>query len=85
MASPCFSSARRWRRCTTAPPPADADRPRPEQYEKLLAGKVAGKPISCLPTYRANDMVMIDEQTIAFRDGSSRVYVTPYAAAAVRT
>jgi hypothetical protein len=45
------------------------------QYEQLLAGKVAGPPVSCLPTYNQNDMVVIDEQTVAFRNGSSRVYV----------
>ena len=43
--------------------------------QQLLAGKVAQAPISCLPTRRANDMVVIDENTIAFKDGTSRVYV----------
>lgn len=37
--------------------------------DKSLAGKVAGKPQSCLPTYRSNDMTVIDEQTLTFRDG----------------
>jgi hypothetical protein len=46
-----------------------------EQYDQLLAGKVAGKPVSCLPTFNQNDMVVIDEQTIAFRQGRGRVYV----------
>src|SRR5689334_6191897 len=45
------------------------------QFEQLLAGKVAGPPLSCLPTYRQNDMVIIDERTIAFREGSNRTYV----------
>jgi hypothetical protein len=44
-------------------------------YQRLLAGKVARAPISCLPTRKANDMVVIDENTIAFKDGSSRVYI----------
>jgi hypothetical protein len=44
-------------------------------YQKLLAGKVAQAPISCLPTRKANDMVVIDENTIAFKDGNSRVYI----------
>ena len=39
-----------------------------------LAGKVAGRPVSCLPPYRANDMEVIDEDTILFRNGST-VYV----------
>jgi hypothetical protein len=44
------------------------------QYQQLLAGRVAMAPISCLPTRRANDMVVVDDNTIAFRDGA-RVYV----------
>ena len=46
-----------------------------QRYEQLLAGKVAGPPVSCLPTYHQDDMVVIDEQTVAFRQGSNRVYV----------
>ena len=46
-----------------------------QQYDRLLAGKVAGPPQSCLPTYHQDDMVVIDENTVAFRQGSSRVYV----------
>ena len=42
---------------------------------QLLAGKVAGQPQSCLPTYRSNDMVVIDDYTIAFRDGTNRVWI----------
>ena len=54
--------------CAVAPQPgrsADAE----SHFQKLIAGKVAGQPVSCLPSYRANDMVVIDDQTIAFRDG----------------
>ncbi|HEU5286444.1 MAG TPA: DUF6491 family protein [Sphingomicrobium sp.] len=61
--------------CAAAPPAgrsADAER----HFQKLIAGKVAGQPVSCLPTYRSNDMVVIDDQTVAFRDGSRRVWVT---------
>jgi hypothetical protein len=46
-----------------------------QEYERLLAGKVAGPPVSCLPSYNQNDMVVVDDHTIAFRNGSSRVYV----------
>lgn len=62
--------------CTTtaAGPPVRSVKAQ-KQYEQLVAGKVAGAPVSCLPTYHQNDMVVIDEQTIAFREGRSRVYV----------
>lgn len=46
-----------------------------QEYERLIAGKVAGPPVSCLPTYNANDMIVIDEQTIAFRQGGNNVYI----------
>jgi hypothetical protein len=60
--------------CTTS-----AQEPAPSmqaqtKYQQLLAGKVAGAPISCLPSRRANDMVVIDDDTIAFKDGA-RVYI----------
>ena len=45
------------------------------RLDKLLAGRVAGKPQSCLPHYRADDMVVIDDYTIAFREGSKRVWI----------
>ena len=46
-----------------------------KEYEQLVAGKVAGAPVSCLASYNQNDMVVIDERTVAFRQGRSRVYV----------
>jgi hypothetical protein len=61
--------------CTTAPSPSATQTARSQsEFQRLTAGKVAGAPISCLPHYRANDMVVIDENTIAFKDGA-RVYV----------
>ncbi|MEO7276951.1 MAG: hypothetical protein ABIW33_02880 [Sphingomicrobium sp.] len=41
----------------------------------LLAGKVATAPIRCLSTYQRNDMVVLDSQTVAYRDGGSRTFV----------
>jgi hypothetical protein len=61
--------------CTTAPPsPTRAARSQAE-LQSLIAGKVAQPAVSCLPSYNADDMVVIDENTIAFRSGASRVYV----------
>ena len=63
--------------CTTAPPSAPMRTAKAQQqYDRLLAGKVAGASISCLPSYNANDMQIIDQDTIAFRTGGgSRVYI----------
>ena len=46
-----------------------------QQYQSLVAGKVAGPEISCLPNYNANDMTVIDGRTLAFRRGAGTVYL----------
>ncbi len=64
--------------CTTAPPSPSADMRSPSgerAYASLLAGKVPGRPLSCLPSYNANDMSVIDGRTIAFRTGTRTVYL----------
>jgi hypothetical protein len=61
--------------CTTAPPAPTRSAQKQQEFQQLLNGKVAQAPISCLPHYRSGDMRVIDDDTIAFRDGSSRVYV----------
>ena len=60
--------------CTTAAPPQPRSAEAEAELQRLVAGKVAGPAVSCLPRYRADRMVVIDDNTIAFRDGS-RVYV----------
>ena len=54
--------------CTTGPEPgrsADAQ----AHLDKLLAGKAPAKAVDCLPHYRANDMVVIDDHTVVFKNG----------------
>lgn len=54
--------------CSTAPQPgrsAGAE----AHLQQLLAGKTAGAPRSCLPGYRSNDMVVIDDNTVVFKTG----------------
>lgn len=46
------------------------------ELTRWLDGKVAGKVQSCLPNYRSQDMVVIDENTILYRDGARRVWRT---------
>lgn len=60
--------------CAAAPQPGRSARAE-SRFQELLAGKVAGPAVSCLPSYRADDMVVIDDETVAFRDGSRRVWV----------
>ena len=61
--------------CTAAPPAPLRTAQSQERYQQLLAGKMAQAPVSCLPSRSANDMTVIDEDTIAFRVGTGRVYV----------
>lgn len=50
--------------------------PRQEaQLRRALADKVPQRPVTCLPTYRSADMEVIDDNTLLFHDGASRVYV----------
>lgn len=63
--------------CNTAPTAdmaAATDRAQ-TRLAGLTAGKVAGTPVSCLPNYRANRMTVIDENTVAFWQTRSRIYV----------
>ena len=63
--------------CTYAPAPQApmVDARAQQKLSRLLAGKVAGPPVSCLPSYRQKDMTVIDDYTIAFRDGVDRVWI----------
>src|SRR5574338_1225840 len=61
--------------CATQPPQPTRTAQSQMRYQQLLAGKVAEAPVSCLRSYNANDMEVIDESTIAFKVGTRRVYV----------
>ena len=60
--------------CTTAPEPMTRSAEAEVHLAKLLAGKTAGTPVSCLSRWRSGDMVVIDDNTVIFRDGPRRVY-----------
>ena len=61
--------------CTTTPQQATRSPDKQVELTQLVAGKVALKPISCLPHYQSGDMRVIDEDTVAFRDGGRRTFV----------
>jgi hypothetical protein len=60
--------------CSTAPVRETRSPRAAEQLASALAGRVPGRPLSCIPTYRADNMQVIDDWTILFRDGGT-VYV----------
>lgn len=64
--------------CTTAPPPPGAamrSASGERAYQSLIAGRVPGRPITCLPNYYSNNMTVIDGRNIAFSVGSRTVYL----------
>ena len=46
-----------------------------QAYQTLIAGKAARPEISCMPSYNASDMTVIDGRTLAFRRGTGTVYL----------
>lgn len=61
--------------CTTAPDRPMRTAERQAAFDNMIAGKVAGKPMSCLPPYLTTDMQVIDESTLVFRQTQSKLYV----------
>jgi hypothetical protein len=60
--------------CTMSPQAPVPNAQAQTTYQRLVDGRVAKAPISCLATYRANDMVVVDDNTVAFRDAGT-VYI----------
>jgi hypothetical protein len=60
--------------CTTAPEPMTRSAEAEAQLSKLLAGKTAGAPVNCLPAWKSGHMVVIDDNTVLFRDSPRRYY-----------
>lgn len=61
--------------CATPPEPTMRSPAAQRSFEAAVEGKLAGPPIKCLPSYNANDMSVIDGQTIGFRAGGATTYI----------
>ena len=61
--------------CTSGPQSAEYDAANAAKLQATLAGKVAGAAVSCLPSFRSNDMIRVGDDVAVFRDGRNRVYV----------
>lgn len=63
--------------CAVGPPqaPAPLNAKQQTRLDQLLGGKVAGAPQSCLPRWRTQDMTVIDDGTIIFRENSGKVWL----------
>ena len=61
--------------CNTAPVPVTRTAAKQAEFMQLVGGKVAQAPVSCLPHWSTDDMRVIDDNTVVFKDGSYRSYV----------
>ena len=62
--------------CATNPEPPQRSLAAQQELDKLLAGKVQSESRSCLPAFSRNDMRVIDDRTILFRESANRVWRT---------
>ena len=62
--------------CAASPPPTDMaiDAKAQQQFQYFVAGRSPGPALSCLPTFNANEMVVLNDSTIGFKSGG-RVFV----------
>ena len=60
--------------CSTTPVQETRSPEAERELAQALAGRVAGKPVACLPRSRADNMQIVDDWTILFKDGRT-VYV----------
>jgi len=51
-----------------------------QELAKALAGRTAGTPQSCIPSYRTTQMEVIDDQTLLYRDGKTIYLQKPLSA-----
>lgn len=57
--------------CATGPVEYTRSPEAQQELDRALAGRVPGKPVSCIPNYRATDMQIIDDWTLLFKDGGT--------------
>jgi hypothetical protein len=64
--------------CASAPERITHSPKAQKELADALAGRTAGQPVQCLPSYRAaSNMQVIDDWTILFRDGRTVYLQTP--------
>ena len=61
--------------CNSVPQPMTRTPDQQAQFARLTGDKVAGPPVSCLPSWNQNDMSVIDSRTGAFRVGTGTVNI----------
>lgn len=61
--------------CSAVPPAPMRDAKQQQEFMRLTGDKVAGAPMSCLPSYEQRDMSIIDGHTLGFRVGTGTINV----------
>jgi hypothetical protein len=64
--------------CAAGPPQPVASPKQQLAAQRILQGKVAGRPMDCISSFTANDMTWLDRSTVAFKRGSKLVYVNHF-------
>ncbi|MFL6733788.1 MAG: hypothetical protein ACJ8EY_03735 [Sphingomicrobium sp.] len=62
--------------CSSSPQPGAYEAANNAKLQAALAGKVAGRPVACLPSHRSEDLIRVGDEVAVFRDGPNRVYVS---------
>jgi hypothetical protein len=60
--------------CATAPQPMPRSERAEARLQEELAGLSAGQPQACIPSWRADQMTVIDDNTILFDETPNRVW-----------
>ena len=60
--------------CATINGPIERSPEAQRDLARWLDGRVAGTAQSCLPSFRSQDQIVVDENTILYRDGSNRIW-----------
>ena len=63
--------------CSTAPVQDTRSPKAARELASALAGRTAGPPVRCLPSYRTSQMQIIDDWTILYRDGRTTYVQNP--------
>jgi hypothetical protein len=63
--------------CATGPEPYTQSAQAQRDLERLTAGKIAGAPLTCVPSTSAStdDLTIVDGRTVAYRIGSRTTYI----------
>ena len=57
--------------CAPTAPPMARSPDAAARLNQLLAGRVAGPPQNCISRFGANDMIVVDDNTILFKSGGT--------------